>query len=94
MHGRRVALTFVFLADGVMVGSWAARIPAVKGGLDLTTSQLGLALFAMSLGALVSMPVAVVAIVTVATPAVPAAPLILPPAALLEARPYHSLECL
>ncbi len=58
MHGRRVALTFVFLADGVMVGSWAARIPAVKGGLDLTTSQLGLALFAMSLGALVSMPVA------------------------------------
>ncbi len=58
MRGRRTALTFVFLADGVMVGSWASRIPAVKGALDLTTSQLGLALFAMSLGALVSMPIA------------------------------------
>jgi hypothetical protein len=48
----------------------------------------------MPVPVVVSMPVAVVAIVTVATPAVPAAPLILPPAALLEARPYHSLECL
>ena len=35
MRGTRVALTFVFLADGVMVGSWASRIPAVKDGLDL-----------------------------------------------------------
>ena len=58
MRGARVALTFVFLADGVMVGSWASRIPAVKDGLGLTTSQLGVALFAMSLGALVSMPLA------------------------------------
>ena len=58
MREARVALTFVFLADGVMVGSWASRIPAVKDGLGLTTSQLGVALFAMSLGALVSMPLA------------------------------------
>jgi len=58
MREARVALTFVFLADGVMVGSWASRIPAVKDGLGLTTSQLGGALFAMSLGALVSMPLA------------------------------------
>jgi len=58
MRGARVALTFVFLADGVMVGSWASRIPAVKDGLGLTTTQLGAALFAMSLGALVSMPLA------------------------------------
>ena len=48
MREARVALTFVFLADGVMVGSWASRIPAVKDGLGLTTSQLGVALFAMS----------------------------------------------
>jgi len=58
MREARVALTFVFLADGAMVGSWASRIPAVKDGLGLTTSQLGVALFAMSLGALVSMPLA------------------------------------
>lgn len=48
----------MFLADGVMVGSWASRIPAVKNGVDLTSSELGLALFAMSLGALASMPLA------------------------------------
>ena len=58
MREARVALTFVFLADGVMVGSWASRIPAVKDGVGLTTTQLGVALFAMSLGALVSMPLA------------------------------------
>lgn len=58
MRGRRIALTFVFFADGVMLGSWASRIPAVKDRLDLTSSQLGLALFAVSLGALVSMPLA------------------------------------
>jgi HAD superfamily hydrolase (TIGR01509 family) len=58
MRGTRIALTFVFLADGVMIGSWASRIPAVKDRVDLTSSQLGLALFAISLGALASMPLA------------------------------------
>lgn len=58
MRSTRVALTFVFLADGLMVGSWASRIPAVQRQADLTSSELGLALFAMSLGALVSMPLA------------------------------------
>ena len=58
MRATRIALTFVFLADGVMIGSWAARIPAVKDRADLTSSELGLALFAISLGALVAMPLA------------------------------------
>jgi HAD superfamily hydrolase (TIGR01509 family) len=58
MRPTRIALTLVFLADGVMVGSWAARIPAIQDRTDLTSSELGLALFAMSLGALVSMPLA------------------------------------
>ena len=58
MRGTRVALTLFFLADGLLIGSWASRIPAVQRQTDLTNSQLGVALFAMSLGALVSMPLA------------------------------------
>jgi HAD superfamily hydrolase (TIGR01509 family) len=57
-RGTRIAITFVFFADGLLVGSWAARVPAVQRQADLTTSELGLALFAMSVGALLSMPVA------------------------------------
>jgi HAD superfamily hydrolase (TIGR01509 family) len=58
MRGTRIAITFVFFADGMLVGSWAARIPAVQRQADLKASELGLALFAMSVGALLSMPVA------------------------------------
>jgi HAD superfamily hydrolase (TIGR01509 family) len=58
MRGTRVALTSVFFADGVLIGSWASRIPAFTDRLDLTSSELGLALFAVSAGALVSMPLA------------------------------------
>jgi HAD superfamily hydrolase (TIGR01509 family) len=58
MRGTRVALTAFFLADGLLIGSWAARIPAVQDRADLTNAQLGLALFAASLGALAAMPLA------------------------------------
>ena len=58
MRGTRVAITLFFLADGLLIGSWASRIPAVQRHADLTSSELGLALFAMSVGALVSMPLA------------------------------------
>jgi HAD superfamily hydrolase (TIGR01509 family) len=58
MRRTRIALTFVFFADGVMIGSWASRIPAIEDRADLTSSELGLALLAMSLGALVAMPLA------------------------------------
>ncbi len=58
MRGTRIAITVVFFADGLLIGSWAARIPAVQDKAELTNTQLGLALFAMSLGALVAMPIA------------------------------------
>src|SRR5262245_62180795 len=58
MRRARIAITLCFLADGLLIGSWASRIPAVQRHADLATSQLGLALFAMSLGALLSMPLA------------------------------------
>ena len=58
MRGTRVTITLFFFADGLLLGSWASRIPAVQNRAGLTSSELGLALFAMSLGALVSMPFA------------------------------------
>jgi HAD superfamily hydrolase (TIGR01509 family) len=58
MRGTRVTVTLVFFADGLLLGTWASRIPAVQRHAGLSSPQLGLALFAMSLGALLSMPVA------------------------------------
>jgi HAD superfamily hydrolase (TIGR01509 family) len=58
MRTTRVAISFFFLADGLLIGSWASRIPAVREHAHLTNAELGLALFAMSVGALAAMPLA------------------------------------
>jgi len=58
MRGTRVTITLFFFADGLLIGSWAARIPAVQQQADLTNARLGLALFAAALGALAAMPLA------------------------------------
>ena len=58
MRGTRVAIGLFFFCDGLLLGSWAARIPAVQAHAGLSNAQLGLALFASSLGALAAMPVA------------------------------------
>jgi len=58
MRGTRVAITLFFFADGLLLGSWAARIPAIQRQTGLTNARLGVALFAMSLGAVVAMPLA------------------------------------
>src|SRR5215210_3755392 len=53
----RRAVTVIFLLNGALIGSWAARIPAVKERLDLGEAELGVALGLVALGALVAMPV-------------------------------------
>ena len=53
----RAAVTVIFLLNGLLLGSWAARIPAIKERLDLGEAALGLALGLVALGALVAMPV-------------------------------------
>src|SRR2546427_5729194 len=58
MRGTRAAIALFFFGDGLLIGSWAARIPAVQRPAALTTARLGLALFAASVGALAAMPVA------------------------------------
>jgi MFS family permease len=58
MRTSRLAIGLFFFADGLLLGSWAGRIPAVAHHASLTNARLGLALFAASLGALVAMPLA------------------------------------
>ncbi|MCF0096766.1 MFS transporter [Micromonospora sp. MH99] len=49
-----VAVTFTL--NGLAVGSWFSRVPAVREALDLSAGRLGLLLLAMSVGALLAMP--------------------------------------
>jgi Na+/melibiose symporter-like transporter len=58
MRTTRVAISLFFFADGLLIGSWASRIPAVQTQAGLSNTRLGLALFAASLGALAAMPFA------------------------------------
>jgi MFS family permease len=50
---RAVAMTFA--ANGMAFGSWASRTPAVKAGLNLDTSGLGLLLICISVGSVSAM---------------------------------------
>ena len=56
VRAARWAVFAVFLANGSFFGAWATRIPAIRDRLDLSDGQLGLALAAVALGAIVAMP--------------------------------------
>ena len=53
----RIAVSIAFLLLGFGVGIWAAHIPVVQERLGLTPAILGLALFILAAGSLLSMPV-------------------------------------
>ena len=54
----RLAVLGIFFLSGFGFASWAVRIPAVQGRLDLGEGLLGVALLGMAAGSLVSMPLA------------------------------------
>ena len=54
----RLAVTLVFFAHGAVFGTWAARIPAIRADLDLTTGELGTALLAGTIGGVGVLPIA------------------------------------
>lgn len=54
----RWAVSGLFFLNGALFATWASRIPAVQAERALNPGQLGLALLAMALGAMVAMPVA------------------------------------
>jgi len=53
----RAAVTALFVLDGAVFGSWAARVPDVAERVGAGHSTLGVALLCLSLGALVCMRV-------------------------------------
>ena len=52
----RGAVALIFWTNGTMIASWVSRIPAIKDKLHLDEAQLGLALFAIAVGALLAFP--------------------------------------
>jgi predicted MFS family arabinose efflux permease len=54
----RAAVAAAFVANGVIFGSWAARIPAIKEQAGLDSVHLGFALFAAGIGAVLAMSAA------------------------------------
>jgi predicted MFS family arabinose efflux permease len=53
----RVAVYLLFLVGGTAIGTWTARIPAIKHGLGLTDGQLSLGLLGLAAGAITGMQV-------------------------------------
>jgi predicted MFS family arabinose efflux permease len=54
----RVAASLLFLVYGTILGTWTARIPAVKQRLGLSDGQLSIGLLAFAAGAIVGMQAA------------------------------------
>lgn len=52
----RGAVALIFWTNGTLIASWVARIPTIKEHLGLDEAQLGLALFAIAVGALLAFP--------------------------------------
>ena len=59
---QRLAITALFLANGLCIGAWATAIPALKARFGLSDGTLSLALLAFAAGAVLSMPLAALAI--------------------------------
>lgn len=51
----RVAVSILFLLVGLMVGSWAARIPGVRGQVGVDDAQWGLILLAAPVGTMAAL---------------------------------------
>ena len=52
----RLAIGWVFFANGAALGSWVPHIPDAKHALSLTDGLLGLALLGMTAGSLMGLP--------------------------------------
>ncbi|MGN9844199.1 MFS transporter [Nonomuraea sp. H19] len=57
MRRERTAVHLLFFLSGAAIGTWTARIPAIKERLSLGDGQLSLALLAIAAGAVIGMTV-------------------------------------
>ena len=54
----RIAVAYIFFANGALAGNWVTRIPALMDKLDLSVFSLSFAFFGAPLGAILAMPFA------------------------------------
>jgi hypothetical protein len=54
----RAAIATIFTLNGVVLGTWGARIPAIQDRLDVGPGGLAVALAGLAAGALIAMPAA------------------------------------
>jgi MFS family permease len=54
----RGAVTAIFFLTGLIFGSWAARIPAVRDRVGLSDGELGIVLACAAIGSILFMPIA------------------------------------
>lgn len=57
LQAARIAVSVMFFVNGMLLGSWAARIPTIQQHLQLSTGALGIALWGAAVGALSSFPI-------------------------------------
>ncbi|MDX2528408.1 MFS transporter [Streptomyces europaeiscabiei] len=53
VHRRRQALFLLFFLPGIAMSSWVTRTPDVRDQLSLSTGQMGLVLFGLSVGSMI-----------------------------------------
>ncbi|MFD0595995.1 hypothetical protein ACFQZ4_29985 [Catellatospora coxensis] len=58
LYRARIAVCLLFGLYGVILGTWTARIPAIKEGLRLSDGALSLGLLAFAAGAIIGMQAA------------------------------------
>lgn len=52
----RIASSLLFLMNGLMVGSWAARVPDFMARMSINTTEMGTVFLALGIGSLILMP--------------------------------------
>ncbi len=58
MHPGRIAVVAMFALNGVVVGTWTSRVPAVTSQVHANPGSLGLALLGSSIGLIIAAPLA------------------------------------
>ncbi|WP_216825451.1 MFS transporter [Kiloniella sp. EL199] len=56
LRSPRLAVTAMFILNGALYGAWAARIPSLQQGFDLSPGDLGLFLLLLAGGAIAAFP--------------------------------------
>jgi MFS family permease len=58
LRAARIAVAYIFFANGALAGNWVTRIPTLMDRLGLSVTALAFAFFAAPIGAILTMPVA------------------------------------